>query len=226
MIPANRVIETVETDSDFTVKLKSPTLRYLNEFFALNCSQGMLQTRCFGASNPAKEITEAFGMFRAIGAIWEDGFRNFKRDDVRLIVAGDGTTPRLGATVALRSNWTVISVDPDFHENWAGPKISNVMTFKDEPFGIKRLQCIRDKAEYCMFDYPGEEVVVAFPHSHAPMPAVLKMVKAKRLHVVANPCCVASCVPGRPIPDHSYLDWGIHSAKREIQIWRDVVLPA
>lgn len=223
MIPDNRVIETVETDNDFTVKLKSPSLRYLNEFFALKCSQGLLTTRVFGASNPAKEVTEAFAMFRGIAAIWEDGLANYKRDDVRLIVIGDGRTPRLGATVALRSNWTVISVDPDLHETWAGPH-NLPGDFKYDPQGIKRLCCVRDKGENCLFDYPDEEVVVAFPHSHAPMEAVLRRVIAKRMHVVANPCCVSSHVPGRLFPDHSYLDWGIHSAKREIQIWRDVTI--
>lgn len=222
MIPANRVIETTETDSDFTIKVKSPTLRYLNEFFALKCSEGLLVTRVFGMSNPAKEVTEAFGMFRAIAAIWEDGLTNFRRDDVKLIVAGDGRTPRLGATVALRSNWTVVSVDPEFHDSWAGPKPGSYMQV--EPQGIRRLTCIRDRAELCEWDYSDQEVVLALPHSHAHAPEVLRKIKAKRLHVVSNPCCVKTIVPGRPIPDTHYIDWGIHSAKRDIEIWRDVVV--
>lgn len=197
---------------------QQPNLRYLNEFFALSCSAGLLQTEAFGRSNPAKEITEAFAMFRAIGNVLPEGFKSFGRKDVFLIVAGDGVTPRLGATVALRSNWSVISIDPTMHVKWVGTD-----GYKIDPNGIKRLTCIKDKAERVHYPfYNNIDVILALPHSHADAGPVLERLKARRVHVVANPCCVPTAIPGRPTPDEEYVDWGIHSEKRSIQIWRDV----
>lgn len=219
----NRLIEVVETDSDVTVKLKSPSLRYLNEFFALSCSKGLLVTEAFGRSNPAKEITEAFAMFRALACCWDEGMKAFKRSDVHLVVVGDGVTPRLGATAALRSNWRVLSMDPVMHEKWVGP---HQIKYVPDSNGIRRLTCWRGKGED--WDYKpisNCEIILALPHSHAKADVVLEKMKAdgcRKVHVVANPCCVKTVVPGRPEPDHSYLDWGVHSEKRKIEIWRDV----
>ncbi len=199
--------------------MTSPNLRYLNEFFDLSCAKGLLVTEAFGRSNPAKEITEAFGMFRALAKCWDDGLKCFGRKDVRLIVVGDGVTPRLGATAALRSNWEVLSMDPVMHDKWVGPH-----KIKDVPNGINRLTCWRGKGEDWNYEpFQSSEIVLAFPHSHAKIQDVVDRVKCRRLHVVSNPCCVPSLINGRPIPDEEYDDWGIHSEKRKIQIWRDVL---
>lgn len=213
----NRLIEISETDNDVMVRIKSPSLRYLNEFFTLSCSKGLLVTEAFGRSNPAKEITEAFAMFRGLACCWDEGLKAFKRDDVVAIVAGDGVTPRLGATIALRSNWTVMSIDPTMHQAWVGPH-----GVRNDPHGIRRLTCVKERAEQCDLNFGDAEVVLALPHSHARAEQVIPRIRARRLHVVANPCCVATLVPGRPEPDKTYLDWGVHSEKRKIEIWRDV----
>ena len=85
---------------------------------------------------------------------------------------------------------------------------------------IHRLEC-HDKRIEELGKRHFEKLVIVAPHSHAHLPNVLERFTAKRRHVVAMPCCVTQSIPGRPVPDIKYDDWGVWSPERAVMIWLD-----
>lgn len=184
--------------------------RYLNELVKLHCGSDLLATKFFPN---AKEITESFAAYSATRRyLWD----NFPPDDptVTLVAVGDGTWPRTGAVFAFRTAWQCISVDPLIHEN-APYKEGNRAGMK-----VERLMAIQAKVEdarltefYCQ----DEPLVIVCVHSHAPMPAVLTALPAKKRAVIAIPCCVPQEIPGVPLIE--YRDNGILSPCNLVKVW-------
>lgn len=201
-----RVLNAQENKNGLlTVTIQHPTARYFNQLLNLKCTPDLLSANVFPN---AKEVTEAFGIYNAAK-------RNIPLElsdpNVIAIVVGDGSTPRCGAVFAFRTQWSVISIDPQ------------LSTFKVN-HGIKRLQCIADKIEnlksFKAITY--NKVLIIMPHSHANMDTTLNMIKGKTRHLICSPCC-QSLIPSRyPLPDISYDDWGIWSPERNIQIWLNI----
>ena len=199
--------------------------KYFDEAMRLNCFRDLL---AWGVFPDAKELTESFGAFHAVrknlvGGRDEKFFGGFhavrksdeksldwkleyKDDHVCVICVGDGSTPRTGATFAVRSNWHVFSVDPNLKllEKW-------------EP--IKRLHLRKGKIEDCLFDYYNRFIVVAV-HSHADLRASLTCIKrdSARIAVVAIPCCIQQEL--KIPPDMTYDDSAILSPQNRVHIWR------
>ena len=76
-------------------KVSRPSGKYLNSLVNLRCGPDMLLLRLFPN---AKEVTESFGAYEAVAK----HLRDFPRKDpnIRLVVVGDGHTPRTAATFA------------------------------------------------------------------------------------------------------------------------------
>lgn len=173
--------------------------RHLDAFFRLGCRSNLVNV----FPNP-KELTESFAVYAAVTRAF--GFSVLKDRGVLCICPADGVSPRTGATAALRSAWTVKSIDPKMGLRWVRGK-----------HAIKRLSCIRSKAE-CL-RYEAERVLILATHSHADLPRLIERCEAERVDVVSLPCCV----PDRlGVPALSWSDPDCLSPARTINVYLDV----
>lgn len=178
-------------------------MRYLMEFVTMSCAPDLLAMRVFPNG---KEISESFGAFNAVR--YRLPQFDLKDSTVNVVCVADGTTPRTGATFAFRSAWNVYSVDPLMRcgtQRWAA---------------IKRLTTVPTKIEE--FSLEAESVIVVAVHSHANLKASVAGIKAKRLAVVAIPCCVNLTLDTKP--DITYQDKGIISPCRTVKIWNQYTM--
>jgi len=137
-----------------------------------------------------------------------DGF-DPKDKDVTVLVVGDGSTPRAGCTFAVRTQWTVHSIDPQMRTT--GPWTT-----------VRRLTTHTAKIEDCRF--AADKVVIVMVHCHVAMDDVLHSLEyqPKVLGVVSAPCChfsdLQTHVYGHaPIAD--FEDVSMQSGRREIRVW-------
>ena len=166
--------------------------RYLEEFVSLRCAADLLALKLYPN---AKEITEALGLFHAVAP-----FRQLKKclGHRTALVVGDGVTPRLGAMLAFRMPWTVVSVDPEMRRT---------------DWDIHGLTCVKSKVESISpVDCAGGPAVLFLPHSHAPTDVcVTKLVNYSRLTIVNMPCCVPVPEVWNRIPHRVYRDLDVIS---------------
>jgi hypothetical protein len=194
----NIVIQANETHNSISLSIKKPSLKYLNEFTQMYCSVDMLKMKLFPN---AKKITESFGMFDAVRKNFDF---DFKDKGIKILVVGDGSTPRTGATFAFRTKWHTTTVDP---------------IFKSAPYHIKRLRSLKNKIQDVMEDSYFKRYfdLILLPHAH------VKLCDIERFeckNIVALPCCVKQNTYNGFVPDIQYADWGIHSPERIIKIWK------
>lgn len=163
--------------------------------------------------NSAKEITESWGMLEAAKKFVPN------LNDCRVVVVGDGASPRTGAIFAYYTKTNVISIDPCFN-------IAHWKDFVEKQtnmgFPPQRLYLIKSKVENVNFDCLGNErVVVVWPHSHAPMDKCI-IKKVKERYDIALPCCVQ--IPKKFIekPHITYVDYNIESPRNTVHIWVNI----
>lgn len=193
-----------ETICGFTIQVKKPSDRYLDEFLRLKCARDMIGFKLFPN---IKEITESFGIYNAV----RTHLRELKLNDpnINLISVGDGRTPRTAATFAFRSAWQCWSIDPlldrinNYHWN-----------------GIHRLITIQSNIEDIGREVFGKYIgILVHCHSHAKLSTSLSVLQ-NNFNIeaaISMPCCVPDDIG---VPTHSYADWDVHSPKRTINIYR------
>jgi len=143
---------------------------YCSDFLHLKAAPYLLAHVYWGPGNVPKEISEAMAcvenLFRFVGA-------HTRADSSKSAISiGDGVAPRVGALLALRTGWTVTSVDPLMRISGAHPK-------------VKRLTCLNTQIERVKAQV---DFVLAC-HSHAPIKETLARCKPGGL-VVGLICCV------------------------------------
>jgi hypothetical protein len=178
--------------------------RYANELLRLTCAPDILAWRLFP---DFKELTESFGMFRCVTDVLGMGL--LAASNVALVAVGDGTTPRTGATFALRSSWQCFSVDPALKDK-AGHEAR-----------IRRLVVVPARIEQWRLPRGYARAIIVAVHSHAPLSAAVAACSAnvRRVDVFAMPCCVGQVLDRRP--DVEREDRSIASPKRTIRAWLD-----
>lgn len=198
MRDATRLVNSVQTYDNKAGNM----VRYLGEFITLKCAPDMLAMKLFPN---AKEISESFAAFEAIRRHLQE--LSLGDPNVTLIAVGDGGTPRTAATFAFRSNWICHSIDP----NLKGGKLrwNNIARLTIHPEKVEQVPPIK-----------ADTAVVVAVHSHADLRKAVLVANAKRVVVVAMPCCVPQklSIP----PDKRYEDKSVISPKREILIWKDI----
>lgn len=194
MVNPNHIINLRETAQQFSLNIKKPSNRYLDELFRLKSAPELMPL-----FPNAKEWTESSAAFHAAR-----GLAHLGDPDVVVICVGDGATPRTAAMFALRSRWTCVSVDP---------------RLRPKEYGFRRLELFRGRVEEMNFFSAGT-MIIAGVHSHARLENCLEHIHGETRHVIAIPCCVPQ-ETGRD-PDEEYTDWGIHSPKRLVRIWRNI----
>lgn len=199
-----RIMDAQETNKGFVnLTIRQPSHRYLDEFVGLKCAPDLL---ALGLYPNAKEITESIGGYRAAKALV--GSNLLSSPDVTAICVGDGSTPRTAAMIAFRSNWQVISIDPQL---------------RDKPWDIRRLRCIPDRVENVLPDIVKTRIaVIVAVHSHAPVePTLAVATRAIMIHYAAIPCCEDLRVLGLT-PEFDFDDWRILSPQRRVIGYADV----
>ncbi len=195
----------------------------MNELLHLKCGAELVRLRVFPN---AKEVEESFAAFAAV----RRRLRELGRLDllgnraVTCLVPGDGTTPRTGATVALRTAWSVWSIDPRL-------RLSNAQAaLGRKPFtlDVERLYLLAMRVEQTSVPtmlLDAELAVILAVHSHADLrPMVEAVPDGMPLLVVAMPCC-------RPLeagwsPSLEYRDEGVRTAHNLIRVWDRGIVPA
>jgi hypothetical protein len=137
---------------------------------------------------------------------------------VRVIVVGDGTTPRTGALFAFRSNWQCYSVDPKMNHKW----VSDHKDGYDQNEGnIRRLHVIpytieeygRWFTKYRSLQHP---LIVVAVHAHVAAQTIVESLPCAD-YLVCIPCCVPQHLGDKPCI--SYQDINIWSPLHEVKIW-------
>jgi len=174
--------ECTEHGNNYIIKVKRPGLKYLTEFVRCTCSSDLLKLRYFPN---AKEITESFGAYNAVRTHLQNIYA-FDDPEVRVVVVGDGTKPRTGATFAFRSNWTVYSIDPNLFKN----KLQEG-EFLHFPDSVKRLSAYRskiEKLEYIntylkdeiLYNIQDKKLIIVCVHSHAKLSDCITKLKTRK----------------------------------------------
>lgn len=173
---------------------------YIYEIFRLKCSPDLI---ALGLFPNHKEWSESIAAYNAAVQ-----FSGFSRSDsnVTVVVVGDGHTPRTGAMFAFRSNWNVISIDPNMRllEKWSD---------------IKRLKVVRDKVTDRSETIKAEKAIIVGVHSHAKASDSWNLVESKKKIFVNMPCCYESDMSFQY--SQSYRDDLIPSEKNKIEIYEN-----
>lgn len=209
----------VEHGDKIVVTIKKPSLVYLDLALRLKCFPEMLR---LGIFPNAKEVTESMSMFAALRkSLQMLGLADKDLSDPsgRVLVVGDGRTPRTGAMVAMRSKWSVLSVDPALKS-----KRGEVEDYPE----VERLQtlsaCVEDldAATFSEFLSGATACWVLAPHSHGQVAHVVNLLEAAKVSyvLVSMPCCYPELQSLPRAPELSYEDLACLSPERTINIWK------
>lgn len=185
------------------VSIKTPSVRYLDEFIGLNCAVDLLKLRAFPN---AKEVTESMAAFNAIRKYTRKE-KLFTNPKILMLDVGSGKLPRTAALFAFMTKWMVTAIDPALDQKAMSE------------WNIQRLAGCREKIEN-YFSRPWvHTLVVTAVHAHIDLSEILEIGQACiRILIVAIPCC-------KPLelkefkPVWEYDDWGILSPKRRVKIY-------
>lgn len=198
------LLRYAESPSALQLVIRRPNTRYFDHFLELRCATDLLALRLFPN---AKEITETFGAIRAC-------FRHSGLDPhdtkVHAVCVGDGVTPRTAATLAFRTQWTCLAVDP-------------LMRDADKwPTRVRRLYAQARLVEDVEADFHRSPVVVLSVHAHVELETAIDAIRDRGgavIAAVAIPCCgYQHEAPGLTL-QAEYEDWAIWSPDRLVRAW-------
>lgn len=183
--------------------------QYHKEFLRSFSSGDIIELFC-RYKGGAKEVTESWGMLVAAKRFCPD------LSEYKVVVVGDGNTPRTGALISYNSQADVISIDPAFnmrHWNWW---LERRIRLSEEP---KRLEIRKCRIEETHIDCGGKKLLAIWPHSHAPMECIKVEGFTSRTDIVM-PCCVKIPKSFMSRPHITYEDINVESPKRTIHVWK------
>jgi len=186
--------------------------KHIKEFLSLTCAPDLMALRVFPQRTAAKEITESMAAFDAVRRIvMPNTGIQYGDENVFVFAVGDGHRPRTGALFAMRTKWTVISIDPEMNRHEADKSVRRLVVCKTkiEDFNFIHTMPATRKA------------IIVLVHSHATIKACLESITGfDERHIVSIPCCVPQDIPRKVF--YGYTDTGIWSAKNQVKIWLNV----
>lgn len=190
------------TSQGINLFVKYPSRRYFDEFLELRCAVDLMLNKLFPNS---KEITESMTAFNAVRRFLRlerhGGTKMLADPNVTMFDVACGSTPRTAAMFACRTTWSTVAIDPVLRENSAGT--------------IQRVQTISKKIEDVSFDV--DTAIVTAVHAHVSLEKIRSSIKARRMLLVAMPCCKPLELSAQPYIE--YDDWGCWSPKRTVKVY-------
>ena len=157
----------------------------------------------------AKEVTESMGMLEAARKLIT------KLDEHKVIVVGDGCSPRTGILFAYLTRADVVSVDPNFNMlHWE----EHVAKQTAIGFPPQRIRLLPAKIEDVEIDCEGRPCLVLWPHSHADMRNA-RITNYTQRSDIAMPCCVQVPAEWMQQPHIMFVDRNVLSPKNHIHAW-------
>lgn len=183
--------------------------KYINQFMDLKCAPDLLERDLFPN---AKEITESMAAFHAVKKNFQND-NDFWKKQNKVYVVGDGTRPRTGALFAFRSDWRVVSIDPNL-DTEMNYDIDGIRLFPST---------VQDYLKDMVVGNVVNDVYVVAVHAHVGLGEYVETISAivGGVNVVAMPCCDKQTIKGQE-PDDQYRDGSIWSPKNIIKVWSDV----
>lgn len=209
---SNIIIDAKEFKDHIVLSLKRPDLRYLNFFISSRFGADLLEQKVFPN---AKEVTESLAAFQPMFKCMESS--KFGDSTIKMFDVCSGTTPRTAAVYACRTAWECTAIDPKL----------NVKKF----YNIKRLNMVPKLVEDVYYECDGI-TVITMVHGHTQMSNVLDHIISPEQYFIYVPCCYPqyrlSATDHLPEGKTSYTwkllsekaDWGIHSDKRTVLVYR------
>ena len=174
-------------------------------------SKSGLDLLSLGIYPNVKEISEASSITRFL----HKQYRSWtKYSDVLVVVVGDGASPRVGAMLAFRTNWNVVSIDPLLRDDskWNGIKKLYLISKRYEDVNTQDI-------EAPLHNF----TLYVFPHAHVEINEALRVLQPVfgiAAGVVAMPCCQKQDVVDDIYPTLVVEDFGCLSPRRTIKLWR------
>lgn len=156
--------------------IKSETRPILQRFVKHALAEKFIAMNLLPRENPLKEISEILTVWTAI----KSHIPYKPEEKILALDVGSGISPRLGAWVALNTNWQVFSIDPVLLK----PKavLPDNLTIIAKPVEEVDLSQQFDLSEY--------HAVIMMIHAHVSSSLASKAVTGcKKLSMVAIPCC-------------------------------------
>ena len=175
----------------------------------------------FAVPSPAKEVTETMGCFNAVRKhLLGEGKFDSKDAGTTALVIGDGSTPRVGALLALRTSWNCISVDPAFKTKIESVSQDGEVTYAWK--NIARLSVIAKPIQEVKIK--PSKLVVVMMHCHVDLEEALLCVESEceLVGIVACPCCNfierQKVFMGNP-PLVDYRDQHMATPQNNMRVW-------
>lgn len=184
--------------------------KYLEHFVRSKCAPDLLVWKMFPN---CKEITESWGCFEATKHTRKFSSDFWNNPNRLVIVVGDGKRPRTGATFAMRTAWTVISVDPAIDRPYPQIKRLHTISSKVEEWTPEPIWCEQTRSS-------NTPVLVVAPHSHASLRQSLQKAQSfsDEVEVISLPCCVQDDLSNGQL--FFYTDHHITSAKNRVNVYK------
>lgn len=192
---------------------KNYAIKYINQYFRLDCSADMQGLRLFPN---VKEIQESFGTFNQVTDYVMQVDPNIKLDNpnINVYVIGDGSTPRTAATFNFLSKWKTFSIDPLVRMDTDWSVIRNLTVLKGT--GEEMIEDIVEQKDY---------IFLVFPHSHIPeLNSIYKYFINQKVWIINLPCCKPNQGNSLPIKQFTgIVDTYINSPKNIFNIYNNYI---
>lgn len=190
---------------------KNYAIKYINQYFRLNCSADMQAIRLFPN---VKEIQESFGTFNIVTEhiMTMDPNITLDNPNINVYVIGDGVSPRTAATFNFLSKWKTFSIDPLMRTEKDWSSVNNLTVLKGT--GEECIEAIVEQKDY---------IFLVFPHSHIPeLNSIYKHFKNQKVWIINLPCCKPNQGNGLPIKKFiGIVDTNINSPKNIFNIYNN-----
>lgn len=188
---------------------------YLDMLFAMNCFQDIVALKAFSS---AKDVSESMA---ALQAACEHGNIN-KKDKVKCLAIGDGSTPRTAVLACFLKKWNCSSIDPALNEEWIGNNPKGVRNLVGYGYTLEEFMMVQE-TDNAVYDH----LVLLCVHSHARMIGTTSISKIMARYnnvkttIVSLPCC-PKFRPQKDFgrsPDVQYDDDCVFSDCRRVEVY-------
>jgi len=177
-------------------------VKYVNRFIGWNSAAEMLEMKLFPN---IKEIAESVSMLYCVEQKlmgWDTDIEK-KREDINVVVIGDGVSPRTACVFAFHTNWNCYSIDP---------------LLRKEEYPVRKLKVYQKEIKEVKLNFGDQITIIIMPHSHAPIEECWNNVQSTRKWLIKLECCTKDRLD---FPGITYRDKYAITPENQIFIWNN-----